>query len=73
MLYDNHNTPINDCFVEVSPSFETQTGITQVKGKTAREIDPNNEGGFIRELQPCCCNGRIHPFSILVRGRGKYK
>ncbi|MEH2396843.1 hypothetical protein [Nostoc sp.] len=73
MLYDNHNTPINDCFVEVSPSFETQTGITQVKGKTAREIDPNNEAGFLENYNRVAITGESIHFPASSGVEEKYK
>ncbi|MEH2116795.1 hypothetical protein [Nostoc sp.] len=73
MLYDNHNTLINDCFLEVNPSFETQTGITQVKGKTAREIDLNNEAGFLENYNRVAVMGESIHFPSLSGVQEKYK
>ncbi|MEH2278078.1 MAG: hypothetical protein V7K40_25660 [Nostoc sp.] len=57
--------PINYRFLEMSPSFEAQTKITQVKGKTARKIDLNNEAGFSENYNRVAVTGESIHFLAL--------
>ena len=43
MLFDAANKPVDYRFLEVNPSFETQTGIVGATGKRMREIAPEHE------------------------------
>ena len=43
MIYDEDKKPIDYEFIEVSPSFEKQTGLHNAKGKRMREIVPDHE------------------------------
>lgn len=43
MLFDENDTPNDYRFLEINPSFEKQTGLKDVQGKTMRELAPNLE------------------------------
>jgi PAS domain S-box-containing protein len=43
MIFDGQERPVDYKFLEVSPSFEKQTGIKDAKGKRIREIVPSHE------------------------------
>ena len=43
MIYDENDVPIDYRFLEVSPSFEKQTGLKDAKGRRMREIAPEHE------------------------------
>jgi PAS domain S-box-containing protein len=43
MLFDHAGAPIDYRFLEVSPSFEKQTGIKNARGRRMREIAPQHE------------------------------
>ncbi|MBJ6751234.1 sensor histidine kinase [Geomonas anaerohicana] len=43
MLYDETGKPLDYRFLETSPSFEKQTGLRHVEGKTIRELAPGQE------------------------------
>jgi PAS domain S-box-containing protein len=43
MLFDENDTPSDYRFLEISPSFEKQTGLTDAQGKRIRELAPNHE------------------------------
>jgi len=43
VFFDENNVPIDYRFLEISPSFETQTGIKDAVGKTIRELVPQLE------------------------------
>jgi PAS domain S-box-containing protein len=61
VLYDNDNRPIDCRFLEVSPSFEAQTGLPQAQGKTLRELIPSIESGwFERYHQALVANAPVH-------------
>jgi two-component system CheB/CheR fusion protein len=43
VMFDAHRKPVDYRYLEVSPSFEKQTGLKNVKGRTMREIVPQHE------------------------------
>ena len=43
VAFDEHDVPIDYRFIEVSPSFERQTGIENGAGRWMREIAPNQD------------------------------
>ncbi|RYY76258.1 MAG: PAS domain S-box protein [Gammaproteobacteria bacterium] len=43
MMFDGHGIPIDYRFLDVNRTFEAQTGLASVIGKTARELIPNLE------------------------------
>jgi PAS domain S-box-containing protein len=48
MKYDNIGLPVDYQFVEISPSFEYQTGIVDGKGKWMRDIAPDQDEFWFR-------------------------
>lgn len=64
MLYDDNGEPFDYLFLEVSPSVEKQTGITDVVGKTARQIDPNVEAEFLKNYNRVLLTGEPVHFEI---------
>ncbi|MBX3390608.1 MAG: PAS domain S-box protein [Phycisphaeraceae bacterium] len=53
MLYDANGKPVDYRFLEISPSFEKQTGISNAVGRRMREIAPNHEEHWFT------CYGRV--------------
>ncbi len=47
MLFDERGRPIDYRFEEVNPSFETQSGLSQVLGKRIRELVPTIEDRWL--------------------------
>ena len=43
MLFDENDRPNDYRFLEINPSFEKQTGLKDVQGKTIRDLAPNLE------------------------------
>ncbi|MBW4524340.1 MAG: PAS domain S-box protein [Phormidium tanganyikae FI6-MK23] len=43
MIFDENEKPLDYRFLEISPSFERQTGMTNVLSKRMRELDPDHE------------------------------
>jgi PAS domain S-box-containing protein len=43
MIFDENEKPVDYRFLEISPSFERQTGMTNAIGKRMRELAPNHE------------------------------
>ncbi|BAY17642.1 multi-sensor hybrid histidine kinase [Anabaenopsis circularis NIES-21] len=61
VLYDDDNQPIDCRFLEVSPSFEIQTGLPQAQGKTLRELIPSVESGWFEYYhQALVTNALVH-------------
>ncbi|WP_442940623.1 ATP-binding protein [Nostoc sp.] len=61
MLYDDDNQPVDCRFLEVSPSFESQTGLPQAQGKTLRELIPSVESGWFEHYhQALVTNDLVH-------------
>jgi PAS domain S-box-containing protein len=48
MIFNDRKKPIDYRFLEVSPSFEKQTGIKGAVAKTMREISPNIENSWFK-------------------------
>jgi PAS domain S-box-containing protein len=47
VLFDDSDNPVDYAFLETNPSFEKQTGLCQVRGRRAREIEPQIEQHWI--------------------------
>ncbi|ARV57551.1 hypothetical protein BZZ01_01910 [Nostocales cyanobacterium HT-58-2] len=61
VLYDDDNRPVDCRFLEVSPSFEFQTGLPQAQGKTLRELIPSVESGWFEHYhQALVTNALVH-------------
>ena len=43
MIFDEHQKPVDWRFLEVNPSFEKHTGISEITGKRMRELIPDHE------------------------------
>ena len=43
MLFDENEKPVDYRFLEISPSFEAQTGLKNAQGKRMRELAPQHE------------------------------
>ncbi len=43
MIFDKNDNPLDYRFLELNPSFEKQTGLVDVKGKTMRHLVPDTE------------------------------
>lgn len=43
VLFDAHDRPVDYRFLEINPSFETQTGLRNAQGKRMRELVPEHE------------------------------
>ncbi len=50
VLYDAAGKPIDYRFLDINPAFEAQTGLTNVRGKTARELVPDKDDTHWAEL-----------------------
>lgn len=64
LLYDNDNRP-NDCrFLEVSPSFEAQTGLRQPQGQTLKEVIPSIESGWFEQYHQALITNKLVHFEM---------
>ena len=43
VVFDSNRKPVDYVFLEVNPSFEKQTGITNARGRSMRDIAPQHE------------------------------
>ncbi|MBD2182449.1 response regulator [Planktothrix sp. FACHB-1375] len=61
VLYDPDDKPVDCRFLEVSPSFEVHTGLTQAQGKTLKELIPSIEPAWFEHYhQALVTNDRVH-------------
>ena len=58
ILFDDRNNPIDFRFLETNPAFERQTGLTQVIGKTMREVAGDLETPWLRAFGQVVLTGR---------------
>lgn len=49
IMKDEQGNPVNYFFVEINPAFEKVSGLTNIIGKTAREVIPNNPEFWIEQ------------------------
>ncbi len=57
MMFDERQVPIDYRFVEVNPSFEKQTGMTDALGKRVREFAPALEPAWFRRCGDVASTG----------------
>ena len=57
MILDERKNPIDYRFMEVSPSFEKQTGLTSVQGKRMRELAPLHEAHWFEKFGKVALTG----------------
>jgi PAS domain S-box-containing protein len=43
VIFDERDTPVDYRFLELNPAFERQTGLTDARGRTMRELAPDHE------------------------------
>jgi len=53
VAFDEHDKPVDHRFLEVSPSFERQTGIKNAAGGWMREIAPGQDQHWFDTYGPC--------------------
>jgi PAS domain S-box-containing protein len=56
--FDEHNKPIDYCFVEVNPAFEKQTGLSHVEGKCMRQLIPDQEHYWFEKYGEVALTGK---------------
>ncbi|PSN75793.1 hypothetical protein C8B47_30720, partial [filamentous cyanobacterium CCP4] len=57
MLYDASGAPVDYRFLEINPAFEILSGITQIAGKTAKELVPNLEDVWVENYSRVLATG----------------
>lgn len=61
VLYNDDNQPVDCRFLEVSPSFEVHTGLTEAQGKTLKDLIPSIEPDWFEYYhQALVTNDRVH-------------
>jgi signal transduction histidine kinase len=49
VLFDENAQPVDYRFSDLNPAFETQTGLTNVRGRTLREIQPDFDPAWVEQ------------------------
>jgi len=59
VLFDENDLPYDYTFIDYNPAFEKQTGLTDVRGKNIKDLNPHQEqhwfdlyGGIAKKMQP---------------------
>jgi PAS domain S-box-containing protein len=50
VMFDQRDQPVNYRYLQVNPSFETQSGLIEATGKTALELIPNLEATWFERM-----------------------
>lgn len=58
MLFDEQNRPVDYRFLEINPVFESQTGLKDAIGKTARELVPGLEQHWFERYGKVALTGK---------------
>ena len=68
MIFDEQDKPVDYRFLEVNPSFEKQTGMTNASGKRVRELVPNIESYWIELYGKVALTGETVRYVNVVKG-----
>ena len=67
MIFDEHNKPIDLCFLEVNPTFEKHTGLPNANGKRLLELIPAIESHWIDIYGKVALTGEAVRFVIQAK------
>jgi len=67
ILFDDTGKPIDFRFLETNPSFEKKTGLTNVCGKTVKELSPQHEDYWFEIYGRVVLSGQPERFEIQSR------
>src|SRR5260370_22944624 len=62
VLFDQNEKPVDYRFLQISPSFERQTGIKNAAGRRMREIAPRHEEHWFEIYGRIALTGEPEPF-----------
>lgn len=62
IIFDPNNKPLDYKFIEFNPMFESQTGLKNAKGKTARQLLPNLEDHWFEIYGNVALTGKPYRF-----------
>jgi PAS domain S-box-containing protein len=68
VIFDENEKPVDYRFLEISPSFEKQTGLKNAKGKTIREVVPTHEDYWFDIYGRIALTGEPARFENLAAG-----
>ena len=72
MIFDKKGKPVDYRFIEINPSFETQTGIRDAVGKRMREITPTIESHWLEAYGKVAVTGKPVRFSNEAKGLNRW-
>jgi PAS domain S-box-containing protein len=72
VLFDQNGKPIDYRFLQISPSFERQTGIKNAAGKRMREIAPEHEEHWFEVYGRIALTGEAMRFENEARQLGRW-
>jgi two-component system, chemotaxis family, CheB/CheR fusion protein len=72
MIFDGDNHPVDYRFLEVNPSFERQSGLTNVVGKRIREFAPDFESHWFEAFGRVAVTGKPVRFVNEAKALGRW-
>jgi PAS domain S-box-containing protein len=72
VIFDGHGNPVDYLFLQVSPSFEKHTGLTNAQGKRVKDLVPNHEGYWFEIYGEVARTGESARFQSRAEGLGRY-
>lgn len=72
MIYDRDDKPVDYRFLQVSPSFEKQTGLADVSGKCVRALIPDHEAYWFEIYDEVVKTGRSVRFEKQATGLSRW-
>jgi PAS domain S-box-containing protein len=72
VLFDQHEKPVDYRFLQISPSFERQTGIKNAAGRRMREIAPQHEEHWFEIYGKIALTGEAMRFENEAKQLGRW-
>ena len=72
VIFDEDNKPMDYRFLEINPSFETQTGLANAQGRTMRELAPKHEKHWADTYGEIALTGRPARFQNRAEQLGRW-
>jgi PAS domain S-box-containing protein len=72
MIFDDQGKPVDYRFLQVSPSFEKHTGLSDAKGKCVKELIPNLEAYWFEIYGRVARSGESARFESRAQGLGRW-
>jgi PAS domain S-box-containing protein len=72
VIFDNDNHPVDYRFLETNPAFDNQSGLKNARGKTVKELAPDNESYWYEIYGKIALTGEPKQFENETKALGRW-